>query len=84
MNNLFETNANNASHPPTFDADIIFTLAPYLQYEQIELDPYFRAYIESTWTASSILRISIQKKTVSKNIRSKCQQSISCCWFYGS
>ena len=48
MNNLFETNANNASHPPTFDADIIFTLAPYLQYEQIELDPYFRAYIEST------------------------------------
>ena len=75
MNKLFETNANNASPPPTFDADIIFTSAPYLQYEQIELDPNFRGYIESTLTASSILRIGIQKilyqKTFEVNVSSQ-------------
>ena len=75
MNKLFETNANNASPPPTFDADIIFTSGPYLQYEQIELDPNFRGYIESTLTAGSILRIGIQKilyqKTFEANVSSQ-------------
>ena len=75
MNELFETNANNASPPPTVDAGIILTSTPHLQYEQIELDPNFRAYIESTLTTSSVLRIGIPKilyqKTFEVNVSSQ-------------
>ena len=61
MNKLFETNVNDANPLVIVDTDITLTLAPYLQYEQIELDPYFRAYLESTLTANSFLRTDIQK-----------------------
>ena len=36
MNKLFETNANDANPLVAVDVDIILTLAPYLQYEQIK------------------------------------------------
>ena len=36
MNKLFETNANDANPPAAVDADIILTLVPNLQYEQIK------------------------------------------------
>ena len=41
-------------------------MAPYLQYERIELDPNFRAYLESTLTANSFLRTGIQKTPYQK------------------
>ena len=66
MNKLFETNASNANPPATVDDDIIGTSAPYLQYERIDLDPNFRAYLESTLTANSFLRTGIQKTPYQK------------------
>ena len=70
MNKLFETNVNDANPPLTVDADIISTSAPYLQYEQIKLDPNFRACLESTLTANSFLRTGI-KKTFEINVSSQ-------------
>ena len=70
MNKLFETNVNDVNPPLTVDADIISTSAPYLQYEQIKLDPNFRAYLESTLTANSFLRTGI-KKTFEINVSSQ-------------
>ena len=61
MNKLFETNVNDANPLVIVDADIILTLAAHLQYKQIELDPNFRVYLESTLTAYSFLRTGIQK-----------------------
>ena len=67
MNKLFETNVNDANLPVTVDADIILKSAPYLQYEQIELDPDFRVYLENTLTANSFLRTDIQKTPYQKH-----------------
>ena len=61
MNELLETNVNDANPLVIVDADIILTLAAYLQHEQIELDPNFRVYLESTLTGNSFLRTGIQK-----------------------
>ena len=61
MNELLETNVNDVNPLVIVDADIILTLAAYLQYEQIELDPNFRVYLESTLTGNSFLRTGIQK-----------------------
>ena len=48
MQKLFKTHENNANFPRGVDAEIIFTDAPYIQYEQIKLDNNFRTYLEST------------------------------------
>ena len=48
INKLFETNAQNANPPVNVDAENIVTPAPYIQYEQIELDSTFTAYLENT------------------------------------
>ena len=45
-NKLFETNVNDANPPVTVDTDIILASVPYLQYEQIELGPNFRAFLK--------------------------------------
>ena len=45
-NKLFETNVNDANPPVTVDTDIILASVPYLQYEQIELRPNFRAFLK--------------------------------------
>ena len=66
MIKLFETNVNDANHPVTVDADIILTSAPYLQNEQLELHPNFRAYHESTLATNSFLRTGIQKTSYQK------------------
>ena len=71
MIKLFETNVNDANHPVTVDSDIILTSAPYLQNEQIELDPNFRAYHESTLTNNSFLRAGIQKTSYQKTFEIK-------------
>ena len=61
INKLFETNAQNANPPVNADAEIIMTSAPYIQYEQIELDSTFRAYLENTLIFQTYLRAGIQK-----------------------
>ena len=44
MQKFFETNINQAADalPRTVDADIVFTSAPYIMYEQFKLDDNFR------------------------------------------
>ena len=66
VNKLCETNVNDANPLVTVDADIVLTSAPYVQYEQIELDPNFRAHLEITLTANSFLRTGIQKTPYQK------------------
>ena len=49
MERLFESRkalANNAKIPAV-DAEIIFTRAPFIQYEQILLDKNFRQHLET-------------------------------------
>ena len=48
INKLFETNAQNANPPVNVNAENIVTPAPYIQYEQIELDSTFTAYLDNT------------------------------------
>ena len=57
MKNLFGTNVNNASN---LDAEIIFTDAPFIQYQQIKLDNNFRTYLESSLLLENNLRTRIQ------------------------
>ena len=49
MKKLFESRKFYATSTalPAPDAQIIFTKAPYIQYEQIVLDKNFRQYLET-------------------------------------
>ena len=60
MNKLFETNANDANPPAAVDADIILTLAPNLQYEQI------KNILKASWKVDSFLRAGVQKRPYQK------------------
>ena len=60
MQKLFKTHENNANFPRGVDAEIIFTDAPYIQYEQIKLDNNFRTYLESTLMSENVLRTGIK------------------------
>ena len=60
MNKLFETNANDANPLAAVDVDIILTLAPYLQYEQI------KNILKVSWKADSFLRAGVQKRPYQK------------------
>ena len=46
MQRLFKTNVNQAADalPRTVDAEIIFTSAPYIMYEQMKLDNNYQTY----------------------------------------
>ena len=48
------------------DAKIIFTKAPFIQYEQFLLDKNFRQYIETIMISKKFLRICIQKTLLQK------------------
>ena len=70
MDKLFESRKVLAANStiPDVDAEIIFTRAPFIQYEQILLDKNFRKHLEIimvskkyTWNGSS-------KNTHTKNI----------------
>ena len=52
----FETNLNSNNLPASVDAEIINNLAPYIQYEQIELDDNFRTYLEGTLISKHVFR----------------------------
>ena len=65
---LFESRkplaANTAIPDP--DAEIIFTRAPFVQYEQILLDKNFRQHLEKIMVSKKILRMGAQKTPIHK------------------
>ena len=81
MNKLFEsrtvlTSTKNTS--PTADAQIIFTRAPFIQYEQILLDKNFRQYLETIMVSKKTLRMGTRKTPTQKTYEiSKGQDSLN-------
>ena len=65
---LFESRkplaANTAIPDP--DVEIIFTRAPFVQYEQILLDKNFRQHLETIMVSKRILRMGAQKTPIRK------------------
>ena len=51
---------------PAADAQIIFTKAPFIQYEQILLDKNFRQHLETIMVSKKILRMGAQKTPLQK------------------
>ena len=68
MKRLFESRKVLATGTaiPAPDAKIIFTKAPYIQYEQILLDKNFRQYLETIMVSKKILRMGTQKIPLQK------------------
>ena len=56
MNKLFESKKLLAAGValPSADAQIIFTKAPFIQYEQMLLDKNFRQYLETIMVSKKI------------------------------
>ena len=52
---------------PALDAKVIFTKAPYIQYEQILLDKNFRQYLETIMVSQKILRWELKKHHYKKH-----------------
>ena len=48
------------------DVKVIFTKAPYIQYEQILLDKNFRQYLETIMVSKKIIRMGTQKIPLQK------------------
>ena len=63
MKRLFQSRKVLASTAtvPAPDAKIIFTKAPFIQYEQILHDEHFKQYLETIMVSKKILRIGAQK-----------------------
>ena len=63
MNKLFESKKllPPGVPVPNADAEIIFTKAQFLQYEQILLDKNFRQYLETIMVSKKILRMGAQR-----------------------
>ena len=51
---------------PDVDAEILFTSAPFVQYEQILLDKNFRQHLETIMVSKKILRTDAQKIPIQK------------------
>ena len=68
MDKLFESKKVLASGTaiPEADAEIIFTRAPFIQYEQILLDKNFRQHLETIIVSKKILRMGAQKTPIQK------------------
>ena len=68
---LFESRKVQASRTAisTPDAKIIFTKAPFIQYEQILLDKNFRQYLETIMVSKKILRMGTQKTPIQKTYK---------------
>lgn len=60
------------------DKEIIFQSAPYIQYEQIQLDDSYKTYLEAKLISELSLRTGI-KKTLLKIIRDKQRCAIIRC-----
>ena len=68
MEKLFESRKSLAANAaiPGVDAEIIFTKAPFVQYEQILLDKHFRQHLETIMVSKKILRMGAQKTPIQK------------------
>ena len=68
MKRLFESRKVLASTAtiPKPDAKIIFTKAPFIQYEQLLLYKNFRQYLETIMVSKNILRMGAQKTPIQK------------------
>ena len=68
MEKLFESRKVLAAGVaiPSADALIIFTKAPFIQYEQILLDKNFRQHLETIVVSKKILRMEAQKTPLQK------------------
>ena len=68
MKKLFESRKVLATGTaiPVADAKIIFTKAPFIQYEQILLDKNFKQYLETIMVSKKILRMGAQKTLIQK------------------
>ena len=73
-NKLFESRkklASTVKTPPDPDVEILFTRAPFVQYEQILLDKNFRQHLETIMVSKKIIRMGAQKTPIQKNYEIK-------------
>ena len=71
---LFESRkvlASTTITAPTPDAKIIFTRAPFIQYEQILLDKNFRQHLETIMVSKKIIKMGAQKTPIQKTYEIK-------------
>ena len=68
MKRLFESRKihGSAAAIPARNAKIIFTKAPFIQYEQILLNKNFRQYLETIMVFKKILRMGAQRTPIQK------------------
>ena len=74
MNKLFESRkvlASTTTAAPSADAEIIFTRAPFVQYEQILLDKNFRQHLETIMVSKKIIRMGAQNTPIQKTYEIK-------------
>ena len=78
MEKLFKSRKAVAANGaiPVLDAQIIFTRAPFLQYEQILLDKNFRQHLETIMVSKKILRMDAQKTPIQKSMKFKRDQKL--------
>ena len=72
MNKLFESRkvlASTTTMIPSAETEIIFTKAPFIQYEQILLDKNFRQHLETILISKKNNKNWSTKTTDAKNIR---------------
>ena len=73
MEKLFESRIALAANTikPEVDAQIIFTTAPFVQYEQILFDKNFRQHLERIMVSKKILQMGAQKAPIEKTYEIK-------------
>ena len=74
MSRLFESRkvlASTTSAAPEPDVTILFTRAPFIQYEQILLDKNFRQHLETIMVSKKIIRMGAQKTPIQKTYEIK-------------
>ena len=69
MKRLFGTDVNQAADalPRTVDAEIIFTFAPYIMYEQLKLGDNSQTYLEGVMLSECVLRTGIKPTPYQKS-----------------
>ena len=69
MKKLFESRKvlGTGTAIPAPNVKVIFTKAPFIQYEQILLDKNFRQYLETIMVSKKILRMVTQKTQIQKS-----------------
>ena len=74
MNKLFESRnilSSTTTKIPSADAEIIFTRAPFIQYEQILLEKNLRQHLETIMVSKKIIRMGAQKTLIQKTYKFK-------------